>query len=765
MIKLFLKIEVFIKILVVYLGFTLTGFGQLNIEFPKSRAVFQRANDNTGSIKLFGICSKDANLIEGRLVPVIEGQGTLTDWQSIDSDIKDGTYSGQINGTGGWYNVEVRAMKNGVFKSLAVVNKIGIGEVFIVAGQSNAQGLLMFQPNGSKDDRVNAYSYYNATSIEENPPISEFLHIDKELNIGPHGQSAWAWGELGDFLANKWNVPILFFNTAYEGTDISNWELSSKGLPVIHAGPKTELTENTPYSFLRIILQNHASVYGLRSILWIQGENDFNTARVDYKNSLSFLISKVNQDTGKNINWVLAKTSLVFNTKHEQILLAQNDVISEYSNVYSGPFTDNIQVPRTDGVHFSYSGITELASSFNTTLSDVLIFSMNPSLAQNIEKLNSNCSLDIVRVATKSNFKEYLWSNGSKNGFVDLKSGNISGKVRDSLGNYHLTELLNVDKVFPDRPTVSAANEGKACEGKPVVFFTDRKDFQVKWQDGSTNLTFESRDGKAVNAIYTDTKGCKSAESNSVTAFFAANPTAPSINSLTGTIGACEGDGGLRLRTEPLSSGYRWSSGQETRDIDIQSVGKRAYTVKVISSEGCESPLSLPMEVEIFPKPVSPIIGQTGPYSLGVLNSGNFTKFQWSFQGFNDLAEKDSEIWIEKNGFYAVKGIVEHELPFFTTCISNGSGLLEYLKASDQRGIQVYPNPVVNKEVYFTSDVSTNVSITIKDYLGRTILTFFRISNLTAPRKITLPDSFVSGSYIMQVNYDGLQKRYKLFLE
>jgi hypothetical protein len=763
--RLLLKFELMVKVLFFYLGFTLSGFGQLNIEFPKSRAVFQRTNDNTGSIKLYGLGPKDSDTIEGRLVPVVAGQGIQTDWQIIDSNISDGSYSGQISGIGGWYTLEVRAMKNGAIESLASVNKIGIGEVFIVAGQSNAQGFLKFQPSGSNDDRVNAYSYYNKISIEENPPIDGFHHIEKELNIGPHGQSAWAWGELGDQLANKWNVPILFFNAAYEGTSISNWELSAKGLPVIQSGLKTELINNTPYSFLRIILQNHASVYGVRSILWIQGENDYTTSREDYKKSLSFLVSKVNQDTGKNINWVIAKTSLLFNTIFWQIINAQNDVIYEFSNVYSGPFTDIIQVPRTDGVHLSYSGITELASSFNYTLDNQLLYSMNPSLGQKIEKLKTNCSTDVVRVIPALNFKEYIWSNGSKNSFVDLKSGYISGKVRDSLGNYHLTELLNVANVFPEPPVLSAANGGKACEGNPVVFFTNRKDFQVQWQDGSTNLTFESRNGNAVNAFYLDTKGCKSVISSSLTAFFIPNPAAPSIISLSGTFGACEGEGGLWLRTDPLSNGYRWSSGEDSRDIGIQSVGKRELTVQVISSEGCESPSSLPIEIEIFPKPVSPVISQTGPYSLGVLNSEIYNDFQWSLLGYGVLNEKSPGLWIEQNGFYSVKGYVVHDAPFYATCISSGSGLLEYLKITGQNGVQVYPNPVVNREIYLTSDVSTDATITIKDYLGRTILPSFLISNLTSPRKVVFPDSFAGGQYIMHVNYDGLQKQYKLFLE
>ena len=53
--------------------------------------------------------------------------------------MKDGRFEAAIEvAAGGWYRLEVRATSGGKPVAQACVGHVGVGEVFVVAGQSNA---------------------------------------------------------------------------------------------------------------------------------------------------------------------------------------------------------------------------------------------------------------------------------------------------------------------------------------------------------------------------------------------------------------------------------------------------------------------------------------------------------------------------------------------------------------------------------------------------------------------------------------------------
>ncbi|AWV98135.1 sialate O-acetylesterase [Arcticibacterium luteifluviistationis] len=753
--------------LFIFLGLFQTGFSQLSIGFPSERAVFQRDNFNKGSISVYGIGPVNADAIEGRLVPVTSGQGVSTDWQVIDSNLLNGAYSGEVQGVGGWYKLEVRAIVNGNISSSSTVYKVGIGEVFMVAGQSNAQGFLAFNPPvGAFDDRVNGYGYYDKNSITENPTLTDIRHLDRELNIGPHGQSAWAWGQLGDLLAAKLNVPILFFNVAYEGTTIENWVSSSEGLPTFNEGLGTEIEGGAPYSFMRVILQNHVSVYGLRSIIWMQGENDFNTKQIDYKNRLNALVKKVTTDTGKNINWMVSRTSYIFDRTYGQIIAAQNEVVADNSNVFSGPFTDIIQNPRTDGVHLSYDGISELAHAFDRDLSYSVIQSMSPSLGTEIEELKYACTSDnnINVSAVKSGFVEYKWANGSTANFMSIVSGDASGLLRDAIGNYHLTEKITVNGLMPPAPSVVAENDGVACIGDDARFFINTTANQVEWSDGTTGYEFLTKTTDPVYAIQTDQYGCKSARSSTLRASFTPTPEPPAVTSLFNSYGACDGES-IVLKATSDNRIFRWSTGEWGDQLVINGVGEREYKVLTITENGCESDFSEPITVSIFERPTPPSLFKSGPYSVGVSDLENYDGFEWYFEGQLLAGQEEPEVLANKNGFYSVKGYEKHPEPYTSTCTSNNSGLFSYERSPEHNGLIVYPNPVVDGEFSLTSDVPLDAIVSLKDAKGRILISPFAITKLSYPQKIKLSGEVPSGIYYLTLDYEGLKKRFKLFFE
>jgi len=216
------------------LFFNLVGFAQITINLPLTRSVFQRDNNNTSSIYISGNYEDAIEKIEARLLPVKVGQGIATDWAPIINKPQNGSFVGSIKGTGGWYQLQVRAWKNGAVFSQSTVEKVGIGEVFLIAGQSNAEGKRNYGEKASFDDRINCFDYQKVDFLDEIPPFQSFSHIERTSSIAPRGQGTWCWGELGDLLAKRLNVPIMFFNAAYEGTSIENWYSSSIGVSTKH---------------------------------------------------------------------------------------------------------------------------------------------------------------------------------------------------------------------------------------------------------------------------------------------------------------------------------------------------------------------------------------------------------------------------------------------------------------------------------------------------------------------------------------------------
>ena len=199
--------------------------GQISISYPTTRAVFQRNNSNQTSIYIAGNYTSMVDRVEARAItrPMTPSQGVSLNWTTIQTNPSNGYFYGTLNLTGGWYDIEVKCWLGSVLVGTASVQRIGVGEVFLIAGQSNATGDSYLASQGNygpqaNDDRVSVVNY-NLSNITNygscNLPAAEFSHLDSTLNIAPFGTSAWCWGALGDTLVKRLNVPIAFFTRAF----------------------------------------------------------------------------------------------------------------------------------------------------------------------------------------------------------------------------------------------------------------------------------------------------------------------------------------------------------------------------------------------------------------------------------------------------------------------------------------------------------------------------------------------------------------------
>ncbi|GAB2570871.1 hypothetical protein GCM10027190_21010 [Spirosoma areae] len=344
---------------------------QLQISHPMARFVVQRGADGNGQLYVSGRFTGAADRVEAQLTPVSVGQGVATGWQTVQTNPTNDLFLGYVTGAGGWYVLTVRTMVGATVTAQATLQPVGIGEVFVTAGQSNARGLGIGDNDlGTNTDRVNAIDSINHSyppgaqalvSSGDPSPVPVFNALTATRRIFPMAESSWGWGELGDYVVNRYNVPVAFYVTGWDGATVENWINSANGIPACNRYYCVENWPNLqPYTNLKNVMQYYLSVAGVRAVLWHQGEAEFGDASSGsipaYASNLTNLIQKSRQDFGgRNLAWMVARASFDGTTTRPDVITAQQQVINTAGlNVFQGPLNDTIinRNAGTTDVHF-----------------------------------------------------------------------------------------------------------------------------------------------------------------------------------------------------------------------------------------------------------------------------------------------------------------------------------------------------------------------------------------------------------------------------
>jgi hypothetical protein len=599
--------------------------GQVQVSFPTSRAVLQRNTSNQATIRVTGFYTTTVSRIEARLV-ARDGQGTSTDWRSVQDNPAGGTYAGDVTGQGGWYNLEVRGM-NGDQQvgNVTTVDRVGIGEVFVIAGQSNAQGIHQSAPN-PRNDRVNCVNYrYPNEGFPNDPPFPTFSLLDNspDFTIAPRGMGSWCWGQLGDLLVKRLNVPVMFFNAAFSGTAVRNWQESAPDGGVAYGIINGEpYLARQPYINLKIALQFYANMLGVRAVLWHQGETDnlVNTEQSRYVNDLQFVINQTRQDYGRNVPWVVSRASYgdFIGGTDPGVIAAQNQVISGFQNVFAGPETDNIQIPRSrpplnDGLHFDFNGLIELANAWSNSLNDSFFQRATPTTASPAPIITVACaSGNNVTFTVNGDYSSIQWETGETGRSITKGPGSqLRVKVKDGRGNTQFSSLLRVS----DLPVASVIGNGPpaVCIGSSLGLTTNY-DNNVSWinqqnnQTVSTGRTLSTSSAGAYYVSYRDVSGCTFL-SNVLNLTVNPLPATPTIANDKPTT-FCQGDNTV-LRGSSTNVRYNWSDGQQNQTITVGASG--AYFATVTDQNNCTSAQSNTITVTANPVPTKPVIVLSGP--------------------------------------------------------------------------------------------------------------------------------------------------------
>ena len=218
-----------------------------------------------------------------RTIPLAEGATTTENWLNLELKAEGNTLRAlaEIN-AGGWYRMEIRCVQGeGHILAAGSVEPFGVGEVFLVAGQSYAAGandelLNVSDPQG----RVSAFDWETNQWRLANDPQ-------------PHvGEGGTIWPALGDVLVPTLRVPVGFVNVAVGGTSSTKWL------------PRGDLHQR--------LVKVGRRVGSFRAVLWQQGESDVieETSTETYVNNLIKIRESAARAWQFEPTWLLAKSTL-----------------------------------------------------------------------------------------------------------------------------------------------------------------------------------------------------------------------------------------------------------------------------------------------------------------------------------------------------------------------------------------------------------------------------------------------------------------------
>jgi hypothetical protein len=129
----------------------------LSIQLPLERQVQQRDEQDQANLTVSGTITGIADVIEAKadLSPDAT-RGKAVDWTVISKgdELVEGKFIGRLSLTaGGWYVVTVRALRGEDVIAESQITKVGVGDVFVTAGQSNSANYGKPR-QAAKDDRV-----------------------------------------------------------------------------------------------------------------------------------------------------------------------------------------------------------------------------------------------------------------------------------------------------------------------------------------------------------------------------------------------------------------------------------------------------------------------------------------------------------------------------------------------------------------------------------------------------------------------------------
>lgn len=338
----------------------------ITLSSPLDYQVIQRRSKRKGFLtiqgELAGVQAKKPT-VEARLVTDNKAQN----WRRISLGSNGRTFQARWNiPAGGWHRVEVRARFNSFVLAESIIEHVGVGEVFVIAGQSNsANHGAEKQP--TKTGLVASFD-------------GQRWRLANDPQPGASGDGGSFIPPFGDAFAEKLHVPVGIVACGVGATSVREWLPKGAAFPNpptltnnVEQLPKGEWVSKGSIFTSFTARMKQLGPLGFRAVLWHQGESDANQrdptrtlAGNLYREYLEQLIRTSRKEIGWKAPWFVAQAS--YHVPGDE---ASPDIRAAQASLWKdrialqGPDTDALKSNWRDnngqGVHFSGPGLREHA--------------------------------------------------------------------------------------------------------------------------------------------------------------------------------------------------------------------------------------------------------------------------------------------------------------------------------------------------------------------------------------------------------------------
>jgi len=294
----------------------------LQMDAPLAQ-VFQRQTPTNGSIP-----------VSGRAVGGQDVQGRLSNsnnWVTVASSVNGQFYGSITNQYPGQGQIQLRLSVSNNVTANSVSTNIGLGDVFLIGGQSNACGQgtnkQVFVKAGNYDAWLfnNLYHWTNLvdyTDTSTNSNQWQTDHTSDDLLINGSQNLGSMWPYLGTFLATNQNCPVAFIPCALGATVIEQW------LP---AG--SHFTRTNLYGSMALRGSTNYQPNGIKAMLWWQGEGNVLSNSTAYVTNFTLMTSNLFADIGcKTVPFLMPTNSSVNYATPAQIQVINTAMLTVWTN-------------------------------------------------------------------------------------------------------------------------------------------------------------------------------------------------------------------------------------------------------------------------------------------------------------------------------------------------------------------------------------------------------------------------------------------------
>lgn len=344
---------------------------QINLVSPLEYQVVQRPSATGGTLIVSGSIQPESknplplDALEVKLTGKSFNTNLPATWQPLPFDARAAAFRGELTvPAGGWYRLEVRATRQGSAIAAAVVEHVGVGEVFVIAGQSNSA-------NYGEEQQTNRTGLVAAFDGAAWRPAND-------PQPGAGGTRGSFLPPFGDAMAERFHVPIGIVATGIGSTSVREWlpagtrfsQLPSLTRNVVTVAPGQWTASGKIFTNF-VARMKQLGPNGFRAVLWHQGESDGNQADPErslpgnlYRQYLEQLIVDSRRDLGWPAPWFVAQVS--YHNPRDAASPELRDAqkaLWDAGIALAGPDTDTLTGAMREkngaGIHLSAKGLRE----------------------------------------------------------------------------------------------------------------------------------------------------------------------------------------------------------------------------------------------------------------------------------------------------------------------------------------------------------------------------------------------------------------------